>query len=152
MVKKYHYERIGVNSRLDNIQAAILDVKLKHLSRHIKARQDAAALYDEKLRGIGDIQLPARTPYSTHTFHQYTIRTQERDRLQEYLKQKNIPTMIYYPSSLHLQPAYNYLGYQKGDFPVSEKLTETVLSLPMHTELDEEQLIYITELIKEFFV
>lgn len=151
MVKKYHYERIGVNSRLDNIQAAILDVKLKHLPGHIKARQEAAAWYDEKLKGIGDLKLPVRFSNSSHTFHQYTVRTSERDQLSEYLKSKNIPTMIYYPESLHLQPAYQYLGYKKGDFPVAEELTRTVLSLPMHTELDKEQLEYITEQIIEYF-
>ena len=151
MTKKYHYERIGVNSRLDNIQAAILQVKLKHLSEHIKARQEAAAFYDEKLKEIGDIKIPERASFSTHTFHQYTIRTKERDRLHEYLKENNIPSMIYYPSSLHLQPAYKNLGYRKGDFPVSEELCDTVLSLPMHTELSTEQLDYITSRIIQFF-
>jgi UDP-2-acetamido-2-deoxy-ribo-hexuluronate aminotransferase len=151
MTKKYHYDRIGVNSRLDNIQAAILDVKLKYLDDYIKARQTAASFYDQKLRGIDDIQLPERATFSSHTFHQYTIRTSERSGLQEFLQKKNIPTMIYYPSCLHLQPAYQYLGYRKGDFPVAEKLTDTVLSLPMHTELDLEQLEYITSQIIQYF-
>jgi len=151
MAKKYHYERVGVNSRLDSIQAAILDVKLKHLPEHIVARQEAAAFYDEKLKHIGDIQVPERTVFSSHTFHQYTIRTGKRDQLQEFLKGRGIPTMIYYPSPLHLQPAYQYLGYRKNEFPVAENHCNTVLSLPMHTELDTEQLDYITSQIIEFF-
>ena len=151
MKVRYHYERIGVNSRLDSIQAAILEVKLKYLDEYILARQKVAAWYDEHLAGIGDIKIPGRIPESTHSFHQYTIRTEKRDALQEYLKERGIPSMVYYPKSIHLQEAYHYLGYRKGDFPVSEKLTETVLSLPIHTEMDTQQLEYITDNIKLFF-
>lgn len=152
MKQKYQYERIGVNSRLDSMQAAILEVKLKYLNKHIQARQKAAAFYDEKLAEVEEIQLPEKASYSAHTFHQYTIRTKRRDELQRFLKLKNIPSMIYYPRVLHLQEAYRFLGYKKGDFPVSEELTETVLSLPMHTELTEEQLTYIVKSIKDFFM
>jgi len=151
MKQKYQYERIGVNSRLDSIQAAVLSVKLKYLDMHIRARQKAAAWYDRHLGGIEEISLPQRVPYSTHTFHQYTIRTNKRDKLQQYLKGKGIPSMVYYPGVIHLQEAYRFLGYKKGDFPVSEQLAETVLSLPMHTELKEEQLEFITDSVKEFF-
>jgi UDP-2-acetamido-2-deoxy-ribo-hexuluronate aminotransferase len=151
MKAKYQYERIGVNSRLDSIQAAVLSVKLKHFDRHIKARQKAASWYDEHLKNIEEIRLPERVNYSTHTFHQYTIQTSRRNELQLFLKEKGIPSMVYYPGVIHLQEAYQYLGYKKGEFPVSECLTETVLSLPMHTELTEKQLGYITEAIKEFF-
>lgn len=151
MRAKYQYERIGVNSRLDSIQAAILSVKLKHFDKHIKARQFAAAWYDKNLNGIEKLKLPKRVDYSTHSFHQYTIQTTQRNELQQFLKERAIPSMVYYPKAIHLQDAYNYLGYKKGDFPISEKLTETVLSLPMHTELTEEQLGYITEAIQEFF-
>ena len=151
MKAKYQYERIGVNSRLDSMQAAILEVKLKYLGKHIAARQKAAVFYDEGLSGIEAIKLPARVDYSTHTFHQYTIQTERRDELKEFLKSKGIPSMVYYPRALHLQKAYEYLGYREGDFPVSEKLSRTVLSLPMHTELDEEQLEYIVNSLKEFF-
>lgn len=151
MKAQYYYERIGLNSRLDSIQAAILNVKLKYLDQFIHARQQAAFHYDHNLAGIGEIILPARVPYSTHTFHQYTIRTNQRDELKKYLQSTGIPSMIYYPKAIHLQEAYCGLGYRKGDFPVSERLTETVLSIPMHTELDEFQLNYITGKIRNFF-
>jgi UDP-2-acetamido-2-deoxy-ribo-hexuluronate aminotransferase len=151
MKAKYQYERVGVNSRLDSIQAAVLSVKLKYFDKHIKARQDAAKWYDEHLKSIEEIRLPERVNYSTHTFHQYTIKTSRRNELQQFLKEKGIPSMVYYPGVIHLQEAFHFLGYKKGDFPVSENLAETVLSLPMHTELTEEQLEYITCSIKEFF-
>ena len=152
MSKRYYYQQIGLNSRLDAIQAAILDVKLKHLDQYITARQAAADFYDQKLSGIQELIIPARVSYSSHTFHQYTIQVPERrDELQLFLRTKEIPSMIYYPVPLHLQEAYRYLGYKQGDFPVSEKLSEQVLSLPMHTELTEEQLNYITSAIREFF-
>ena len=150
MKAKYQYERIGVNSRLDSIQAAILEVKLKYFDRHIKARQEAAAYYDEHLADLEGIEIPQKVEYSTHTFHQYTLKTEKRDEMQAFLKSKGIPSMVYYPEVFHLQEAYKFLGYKEGDFPVSEKLTKTVLSLPMHTELDEEQLEYIVETTKEF--
>jgi UDP-2-acetamido-2-deoxy-ribo-hexuluronate aminotransferase len=151
MKAKYQYERIGVNSRLDSIQAAILEIKLKYFEKHIKARQDAAKYYDEHLSEIEGLQIPVRASYSSHTFHQYTVRTEKRNELQKYLGEKGIPSMVYYPGAIHLQEAYQYLGYKKGDFPVSEKLGETVLSFPMHTELTEEQLEYIVNSVKEFF-
>lgn len=151
MKAKYQYERIGVNSRLDSIQAAILEVKLKYFDKHIQARQKAAAYYDMHLAELAWIEIPRRVEYSTHTFHQYTLKTDRRDELQAFLKTKGIPSMVYYPEVFHLQEAYKFLGYQEGDFPVSEKLVKTVLSLPMHTELDEEQLEYIVISLKEFF-
>ena len=151
MRAKYHYERIGVNSRLDSLQAAILSVKLKYFGKHIRARQQAALWYDEHLKDMGEMRLPERAKFSTHTFHQYTIRTTRRDELQQFLKEKGIPSKVYYPVTIHLQKAYRFLGYKKGDFSVSEQLAETVLSLPMHTELTEEQLEYITDAVKEYF-
>lgn len=151
MKQKYQYERVGVNSRLDSIQAAILSVKLKYFEKHIAARQAAAAWYDEHLKAIEGLHLPERVNYSTHSFHQYTIQTSRRNELQKFLKERGIPSMVYYPKVIHLQDAYNYLGYKKGDFPVSEQMAETVLSLPMHTELTEEQLGYITDTIRKFF-
>ncbi|MEN8250781.1 MAG: DegT/DnrJ/EryC1/StrS family aminotransferase [Bacteroidota bacterium] len=152
MKAKYQYERIGVNSRLDSMQAAILEVKLKYFDKHIKARQEAAAYYDKHLAGVEGVEIPQRVEYSTHSFHQYTIKTERRDELQEFLKTKGIPSMVYYPGVIHLQEAYKFLGYKEGDFLVSEQLAETVLSLPMHTELDEEQLGYIVSAMKEFFM
>jgi dTDP-4-amino-4,6-dideoxygalactose transaminase len=151
MKVRYYYERIGVNSRLDSIQAAILDVKLTYLNQYIEARQKAAKWYDQSLAAIDGLLLPERVSYSTHTFHQYTIRTEKRDQLQQFLKVNGIPSMIYYPGAIHLQEAYRYLGYDKGCFPVAEQLAQQVLSLPMHTELDEEQLQYITLCINNFF-
>ena len=148
---RYHYERIGMNSRLDSLQAAILDVKLRHLDEYVAARQKAADYYDHHLEGMGDLLLPERRPWSTHSFHQYTLRTARRDDLQQFLKKRGVPSMVYYPKPLHLHEAYHYLGYGPGDFPVSEKLARTVLSLPMHTELDEEQLEYITATIRNFY-
>lgn len=148
---RYHYERIGMNSRLDSLQAALLDVKLRHLDAYVAARQKAADYYDVHLQGVGDLLLPERRPWSTHSFHQYTLRTSHRNDLQSFLKERGVPAMVYYPKPLHLHEAYHYLGYGPGDFPVSEKLAQTVLSLPMHTELDESQLEYIVNQIKVFF-
>ena len=147
----YMYERIGLNSRLDSIQAAILEVKLKYIGKHINIRQRVADFYDKHLTEVAEIQIPVRAKYSTHTFHQYTIKTERRNELQAFLKKKGIPSMVYYPCPVHLQKAYRFLGYKKGDFPHSENLSETVLSLPMHTELTEEQQKYIVDSIKEFF-
>lgn len=151
MKVRYYYERIGVNSRLDSIQAAILDVKLKYLERYVLSRQEAAEWYDKHLAGLSGLQIPYRVPNSTHSFHQYTIRTPARDELQTFLKSRGIPSMVYYPAAIHLQKAYAYLGYSPGDFPVSEQLVREVLSLPMHTELTEEQLGYISGAVREFF-
>jgi UDP-2-acetamido-2-deoxy-ribo-hexuluronate aminotransferase len=148
---RYYYDVTGVNSRLDTIQAAILRVKLRHLDDYSAARNFAAAWYDMNLRGLQGIKIPERSPFSTHVFHQYTLLVDGfRDDLKKYLESKGIPAMIYYPVSGHLQKAFEYLGYHKGDFPVTEHLCETVLSIPMHTELDEEQLGYITGSIIEF--
>lgn len=152
MSTRYFYQQIGLNSRLDALQAAILDVKLKYLDQYVRERQAVAEFYDRELNGISGLSIPARVSYSSHSFHQYTIKVPgRRDDLQKFLQSKGIPCMIYYPLPLHLQDAYQYLGYQKGDFPVSEVLSEQVLSLPMHTELTEEELKYITSAIREFF-
>jgi UDP-2-acetamido-2-deoxy-ribo-hexuluronate aminotransferase len=148
---RYYYDLTGVNSRLDTIQAAILRVKLRHLDDYSAARNFAATWYDMNLRGLKGIEMPERSPFSTHVFHQYTLLVDGfRDELKAFLESRGIPAMVYYPVAGHLQKAFEYLGYKKGDFPVSEHLCETVLSLPMHTELDEEQLRYITDSIIEF--
>lgn len=149
MVVRYHHDQVGVNSRLDSIQAAILDIKLPHLDEYIEARQRAAAYYDKAFSNNSHLLIPARTDNSTHVFHQYTLRLVDvdRDALRNALAEKGIPSMIYYPIPLHLQKAYQDPRYKAGDFPVAEKLAACVLSLPMHTELDEEQLIYITETV-----
>lgn len=151
MVVRYYHDVVGVNSRLDSIQAAVLDVKLKYLDKYTKARQQAAAYYDKAFTGCEKITIPARNASSTHVFHQYTIKLNDVDRtnVQKQLSERNIPAMIYYPVPLHLQKAYKNDRYQQGDFPHAEMLCSCVLSLPMHTELDEEQLKYITENLLE---
>jgi UDP-2-acetamido-2-deoxy-ribo-hexuluronate aminotransferase len=151
MKVRYYYDFTGVNSRLDTIQAAILRVKLRHLDEYSAARNQVATWYDMNLGGLQGIKIPERSPFSTHVFHQYTLRVDGfRDELKKSLESRGIPAMIYYPVAGHLQKAFEYLGYHKGDFPVSEHLCETVLSLPMHTELEEEQLRYITDSIIGF--
>ncbi|WP_181306598.1 DegT/DnrJ/EryC1/StrS aminotransferase family protein [Rufibacter sp. XAAS-G3-1] len=151
--KKYHYSRVGVNSRLDTLQAALLDVKLTQLDDFIYRRQKAAGVYDAFLAEVPQIRIPALAPYSSHVFHQYTLQVpaDQRDALKAYLQDKGIPSMVYYPVPLHLHEAYAYLGYKAGDFPVSEALCRKVISLPMHTELTEEQQNYIAEAVIQFF-
>ena len=151
MVVRYHHDMIGVNSRLDSIQAAVLDAKLPHLDAYIAARQKAAAYYDEAFGKNDKLLIPGREPNSTHVFHQYTLRVvgADRDALREGLAERGIPAMIYYPVPLHQQKAYLDPRYKDGDFPVAEKLAACVLSLPMHTELDQEQLEYIVTNVLE---
>jgi dTDP-4-amino-4,6-dideoxygalactose transaminase len=151
MVVRYYHEMVGVNSRLDSIQAAVLDVKLRYLDDYIVARQKAAAYYDEAFAGCNKILTPVRDTKSTHVYHQYTLRLQgvNRDELRASLSDAGIPAMVYYPVPLHLQSAYKDARYTTGSFPVAEHLSECVLSLPMHTELDEEQLEYITHRVLE---
>lgn len=151
MVVRYHHDMIGVNSRLDSIQAAVLDAKLPHLDEYIAARQKAAAYYDQAIAGNEHILLPEHEPHATHVYHQYTLRLVgiDRNALRETLAEKGIPAMVYYPVPLHLQKAYQDPRYKAGDFPAAERLAECVLSLPMHTELDEEQLAYITTTLLE---
>lgn len=146
MVIRYHHDTVGINSRLDSIQAAVLDAKLPHLNRYIAERQRAAAYYDKAFANHPNILIPVRNEHSTHVFHQYTLRLVDvdRDALRNALAQAGIPTMVYYPIPLHMQKAYQDPRYETGDFPIAEKLAACVLSLPMHTELDNEQLEYIT--------
>ena len=147
MVVRYHHDMVGVNSRLDGIQAAILDAKLPHLDEYIAARQRAAAYYDAAFEGNEHVLIPGHEPHSTHVYHQYTLRLVDVDRdvVKTQLQEAGIPAMVYYPVPLHLQKAYQDPRYKAGDFPVAERLAACVLSLPMHTELDEEQLAYITQ-------
>ena len=151
MVVRYHHDLIGVNSRLDSIQAAVLDAKLPHLDEYIAARQKAAAYYDKAFEGCERLLVPAHQPHSTHVFHQYTLRVvgADRDKLRDGLAAAGIPAMIYYPVPLHQQKAYLDPRYKDGDFPVAERLASCVLSLPMHTELDDEQLAFITSKVLE---
>lgn len=152
MKVRYHYNDIGINSRLDTIQAEILRVKLRYLDQFNRARQAAADYYDKALSGCSLIETPVREKYSSHIFHQYTIKVKNglRDDLKNHLEEKGIPSMIYYPGPLHMQEAYRYLGYQESDFPVTRILCNEVLSLPMHTEMEQEQLEIITQAILNF--
>lgn len=149
---KYHHDIIGVNSRLDTLQAAILNVKLKYLDRYTEKRNEIASLYDSHLAGIDFLSVPYRAPFSTHVFHQYTITVHGRDRnkLQEFLRSKGVPTMIYYPVPLHLQKAYRNATYPQGTFPITESLSASVLSLPIHTEMNEAEVEYISRIIRSF--
>lgn len=149
--RKYYYDAIGVNSRLDTLQAAILRSKLKRLDAYNKNRREAADQYDQLLGTHEAITVPYRAPYAYHVFHQYTIRIAgKRDALQEYLREHDIPSMIYYPVPLHISKAYAKYGYTEGDFPVSEEMAREVISLPMHSELDQEQIEYITSHVLSF--
>lgn len=149
---QYVHDVLGVNSRLDSIQAAILKIKLKHLDEYVAARNKAAAYYDKAFANHPKLKTPKRVKNSTHVFHQYTLQLVGVDRtaLRDFLSQKGIPAMIYYPIPLHLQKAYKDERYKEGDFPVTEKLCASVLSLPMHTELDEETLKFICDSVLEF--
>ena len=152
--KKYHHDIVGCNSRLDTIQAAILDIKLKYLDVYCKARQDVAKAYSDAFESVNEIVTPAIADYTTHVFHQYTIRLESvdvRNSLQANLKEKGVPSMIYYPVPLHLQKAYFNKEFDKGSFLITEKLSDTVLSLPIHTEMEEEQLNYIIQTVKSYF-
>ncbi len=146
--KKYYHDYIGVNSRLDSIQAAILRVKFRHLDRFNERRGHFAQMYTERLQET--VVTPRVFPGRKHIFHQYTIRTGRRDGLLEHLKVNDIPSAVYYPVPLHLQKAYEYAGYKKGDFPVSERLAKEVLSLPMHPSLFEEEVEFITDIITKY--
>jgi len=148
--KKYYHERLGYNSRLDEIQAAILRVKLRYLDKWNEARRQKAAVYTEAFKDL-PVKTPYEAPYGRHVYHLYVMATSERDALSNYLKQKGIGCGIYYPLPLHLQPVYKELGYNKGDFPVAEKLCEEALAIPLYPELEEEKQQYIIQTIREFF-
>ena len=147
--KQYYHDEIGVNSRLDSIQAAILRIKLQHLDEYADARRKVADRYDKAFADIPELRTPVRNAKSTHVFHQYTLVTHKIDRfkLRDYLASKEIPAMIYYPVPLHMQKAYKDPRYKEGDFPVTEQLCQSVISLPIHTEMAREQQDYIIETI-----
>jgi dTDP-4-amino-4,6-dideoxygalactose transaminase len=150
--KKYHHAVIGVNSRLDAIQAVILDIKLGKLDKYSKARQSVAAAYDQAFKDITEIQTPVRQSNSTHVFHQYTMKigNGKRDALKEYLAQNNVPSMVYYPIPLYKQEAFsNY--YDGEELAVTEELCASVISLPIHTEMDSEIQHYIINTVVNFF-
>lgn len=150
--RRYYHDVVGCNSRLDTIQAAILDIKLTHLDEYATARRAAADFYDQAFRGNDKIRVPARAPWSHHVFHQYTLVLEgvDRDALSQYLAEKGIPSMIYYPVPGHRQKMFEQSGIPAKEMPVTDWLTSRVISLPIHTELDQEQLEYITRTILGF--
>ena len=147
MFVRYYHDLVGVNSRLDSIQAAILSVKLQHLDEYNAARYSVAQYYNQTFTEYPAIETPTIAPYSSHVFHQYTLKLKgiDRQKLIDKMKEADIPVMIYYPVPLHLQKVFANLGEKEGDFPVTEELCNCVVSLPIHTELTGEQLKYITD-------
>jgi dTDP-4-amino-4,6-dideoxygalactose transaminase len=150
-VSKYLVELPGVNSRLDTLQAAVLQEKLASLDLLNQERQRMAGVYHRELAGIGDLGLPVTAPYCEHVYHVYSVSTGQRDALQDYLAVHNILTLVHYPIPIHLQEGYRYLGYQAGDFPVAERLARTSLSLPVFPGLQEDEQAYVVQTIKAFF-
>ena len=150
--KKYHHKMIGCNSRLDTIQAAILNVKLNYIDDFTRTRQKAARYYDQVLSSVSELRIPEKTIYSTHVYHQYTLRVQNnlRDALQAYLKECGIPSTVYYPFAIHEQEGYKWVARVSGDISVSSRLCKEVLSLPIHSELTDEMTRHITNTIIEF--
>jgi dTDP-4-amino-4,6-dideoxygalactose transaminase len=148
---KYHHDLEGYNGRMDAIQAGILQVKLKQLAQWNDARRRHAAQYSVLLKNGNGLTLPTELPDCRSVYHLYVILADNRDALQAYLAEKGIATGLHYPVPLHLQNAYRHMGYQKGDFPVTEKVAERLISLPMHPMLEPEQIQYVTDCINEFY-
>lgn len=150
-LQKYHHERIGHNYRMEGIQGAILNVKLKYISTWTAKRRQNAALYDRLLKDCPSVMLPQRSPMNEHVYHLYVIRCQDRDNLKVFLEEKGIETGLHYPIPLHLQKAYAFLDDKIGDFPVAEKLAGEILSLPISEQSTEEEIHYVAQHIKEFY-
>lgn len=150
--KRYYHDRVGVNSRLDSIQAAVLRIKLRYLDDYITSRRKVADYYDEYFKNVKGIQTPTRSEDSDHVFHQYTMVLEgiDRDGLNQFLAERDIPSMIYYPVPGHRQKMFESFGSAATDLPITDWLTERVLSLPIHTEMDDEQLKFICESVVEF--
>jgi dTDP-4-amino-4,6-dideoxygalactose transaminase len=151
--KRYYHDQVGCNSRLDSVQAAVLRIKLQHLDSYNDARQNLAAFYDQAFQSIPGITIPVRKAYSTHVYHQYTLQVNPelRDRLHEYLAEREIPSMIYYPVPAHRQLMFSAFGCDSLALPVTDYLTERVISLPMHTEMRNDQRDYIVSTVHSFF-
>ncbi|OGT95317.1 MAG: transcriptional regulator [Gemmatimonadetes bacterium GWC2_71_9] len=149
--KLYHHDEVGVNSRLDALQAAVLLAKLPYLQSWSEARRANAAWFCEALKSVAAVRTPVTDPLNEHIFHQYVIEAERRDALQAHLKAKGIGTAIYYPVPLHLQPCFAYLGYAAGQFPVAEAASHRVLALPVYPELTEAQQAYVAGAIREFY-
>lgn len=149
--KKYHNDVIGFNMRLDECQAGFLSVKLKYLKEWTRQRQETAGWYKEALKEIENLILPSVAENATHVYHIYIVRTKQRDQLQKYLAENGIGTLIHYPIPPHLQKAYQFLGYKKGDFPIAEEIADTCLSLPIWPGMKESEVTYVVEKITDFF-
>lgn len=149
--KQYHHDEVGINSRLDTLQAAVLTAKLPHLASWSEARARNAAAYDDLLRDIDNVKCPTLATGNTHVYHQYTIRARNRDGLMAYLKEIGVGCAVYYPKALHVQPCFSQLGYGEGAFPRSEQATLEVLSLPVYPELTDEQRKVVVARIREFY-
>lgn len=149
--KRYVNKEIGYNSRLDELQAALLRVRLAHLSEYTARKRAIARRYDSELKGVGDIIFPVTEKFATNVYHVYPIRTKKRDNLQSYLLEKSIRTLIHYPIPPHLQDAYKHLGFKKGSFPIAEELAATSLSLPIFPEMTDRQVSYVVSSIKRFY-
>lgn len=150
-IEKYKHDIIGHNMRMDELQASLLSVKLRYLSEWTLMRQNIASQYSEDLRGVGDLITPVTNPGSTHVYHLYVVRTEQRNDLMKYLGEKGIGTMIHYPVPPHLQKAYSYMGYNRGSFPVAEQLADTSMSLPVWPGMTREQTDYTVGAIQAFF-
>ena len=148
---KYEHKMLGYKSRLDTIQAAILSIKLKHLNQFVQARRKAANTYNKKLAGITQVTTPSEMQYAYHSFHIYAILCDKRKELQEYLEKAGIETIIHYPTPIHLQTPYRKMGFKSGDFPLTESLAKKELSLPMFPEIQEEEIFYICDKIRQFY-
>ena len=151
---RYLHEAVGINSRLDALQAVVLDIKLKYLDQWAEGRRRNAARYDQLFRAAGlldRVTLPSTKAGNFHVYNQYTVRVSKRDELRAHLKEKGVGTEIYYPLPMHLQNCYQDLGYRKGAFPLSERAAEEVMSLPIYAELSDAQLTYVVEMIADFF-
>ncbi|MDW8465856.1 MAG: DegT/DnrJ/EryC1/StrS family aminotransferase [Chloroherpetonaceae bacterium] len=148
--KKYYNEIIGYNSRLDELQAAFLSVKLKYLEKWTEERRRIASWYNEALRDVEEIVLPKVAPNATSVWHLYVIRTRRRDELQAHLQRNGIGTLIHYPVPPHLQEAYRHLGYKRGDFPIAEEIADTALSLPLFVGMSESDVNYVGDICKKF--
>jgi dTDP-4-amino-4,6-dideoxygalactose transaminase len=150
--KKYHHEEIGYNMRLDECQAAFLSIKLKQLNTWTQQRQEIASWYNEALKNMDELILPMVAEHSTHVYHLYVVRCKQRDAFQKHLQDNGISTLIHYPIPMHLQPAYSFLHYKKGDLPIAEEIAETCLSLPMWPGMNKDQVEYIAKVTKDFFI
>jgi dTDP-4-amino-4,6-dideoxygalactose transaminase len=148
---KYYYSRVGINSRLDALQAVVLKIKLRYLERWNQKRRDNAHFYNEAFKNIGDLILPTSSRENMHIYNQYILRTQERDNLKKYLDEKKIGTAIYYPLPLHLQECFKHLAHKKGTFPEAEKAARETIALPVYPELTLDQKQYIASTIKDYF-